>query len=309
MTVNVWYSPTKFYLLNPNILLKDFLMHPKFGMIISLIFLMMFSSFMSPLSAQENLRVDVGSYNLEAIRGGSGLPSVIIVTGGGIGADSWQDMIPDIAKFTSVVVYSRRGYGDSDPGPEPQSAIELAKELHALIGAMKIKSPVVLAGHSLGGMIVRIYTLLYPDNVAGLVLIDGSHEAQYIRWRAIDPAFDKFLTQIDTTMSQSPAAIQSEWRIFRDITTSGRLPVEGQLPDIPMAVLTAMKPDTSNWIGNTPAGKTIWRELHDEWYARTSDGLRIVSQRSEHAMYRFEPHLIVEAIEWVVDRVRSGFVN
>ena len=261
-----------------------------------------------PLAAQERLRIDVGGYELEALRGGNGDPTVVIVTGLGDSAGGWKQVIPHIAQFTSAIVYSRAGNGSSDAGPQPRSPLTLAEELHALIGAMDIKPPVILAGHSLGGLISRVYSILYPTDVAGLVLIDGTHEAQYVRWGAVDPTFEDFLAQSDTGFwAKKPPAVQDEWRAWRDVAAVGELPVGGQLPDIPMAVLTAMKPDTSTWVGNTPAGKAVWRELHDEWYVQTSDGLRIVSQRSEHAMHIFEPRLVVDAIEWVVRRVRTGF--
>jgi pimeloyl-ACP methyl ester carboxylesterase len=108
----------------------------------------------------------------------AGAPTVIMDTGLGVPAVGWDFVQPEVAKFARVCSYDRAGYGWSTPGPMPRTSGEIAKELHALLAAAGEKPPYVLVAHSFGGYNVRVYTKEYPAEVAGLVLVDTSHEDQ-----------------------------------------------------------------------------------------------------------------------------------
>jgi pimeloyl-ACP methyl ester carboxylesterase len=86
---------------------------------------------------------------------------------------------PEVAKVTRVVSYDRAGLGWSDPGTQPLDAAKSARELHTALQRAGIDGPYVLAGHSYGGMVVRMFADLYPDEVVGLVLVDASHPDQW----------------------------------------------------------------------------------------------------------------------------------
>jgi pimeloyl-ACP methyl ester carboxylesterase len=88
---------------------------------------------------------------------------------------------PEVAKFSRVCSYDRAGYGWSDSGPEPRSSLQIAHELKRLLQAAGEKGPYVLVGHSMGGYDIRVYTGQYPNDVAGMVLVDASHEDQDLR--------------------------------------------------------------------------------------------------------------------------------
>jgi pimeloyl-ACP methyl ester carboxylesterase len=107
-----------------------------------------------------------------------GAPTVVLDTGLGGPAASWDLVQPGVAKFARVCSYDRAGYGWSKPGPMPRTSGEIAKELHALLEAAEEKPPYVLVAHSLAGFTVRVYTKDYPAEVAGMVLVDASHEDQ-----------------------------------------------------------------------------------------------------------------------------------
>jgi len=93
-------------------------------------------------------------------------------------ADSWQDVQCRVAEVTTVCVHDRNGLGRSDFKPKCPTAWGMAEELHALLQVAGIQPPYVLAGHSMGGLIVRVFTALYPGEVAGPALIDSSHPEQ-----------------------------------------------------------------------------------------------------------------------------------
>jgi pimeloyl-ACP methyl ester carboxylesterase len=117
--------------------------------------------------------VDMGGYRLHLNCTGAGSPTVVIDTGWGDFSASWGWVQPEVAKTTRICTYDRAGMGWSEAGPQPRTAREFAKELHTLLAKANEPGPYVLAGHSLGGYMVRVYAHDYPGEVAGLVLIDA----------------------------------------------------------------------------------------------------------------------------------------
>ncbi len=116
--------------------------------------------------------VDVGGYRLHINCTGEGSPTVVIEAGWGDSSASWGWVQPEVAKTTRVCTYDRAGMGWSEASPEPRTAREFAKELHTLLANANEPGPYVLVGHSLGGYTVRVYAHDYPEEVAGLVLVD-----------------------------------------------------------------------------------------------------------------------------------------
>jgi pimeloyl-ACP methyl ester carboxylesterase len=122
---------------------------------------------------QEGKSVDVGGYKLNINCTGTGSLTVVLESGLGSPAIAWHSVQPGIANFTRVCSYDRAGYGWSDPGPMPRTLSQIAHELHTLLQNAGEKPPYILAAHSFGKSIVLVYTKLYPNEVAGMVLADG----------------------------------------------------------------------------------------------------------------------------------------
>lgn len=127
-------------------------------------------------------RVDVGGYSLHIHCMGEGSPTVVVDAGNADFSLSWQGIQLEVAKFTRICTYDRAGYGWSDPSPKPRTAEVMAEELHTLLSNAGVEPPYVLVGHSLGGYNVRMFADLYPDEVAGMVLVDAGHEDQLNRF-------------------------------------------------------------------------------------------------------------------------------
>jgi pimeloyl-ACP methyl ester carboxylesterase len=125
--------------------------------------------------------VQVGSIRMNIDCDGQGSPTVILESGSGGPSVDWLMVQPEVAKFSHVCSYDRAGYGWSDSGPEPRSSLQIATELKQLLQAAGEKGPYVLVGHSMGGYDIRVYTGQYPNDVAGMVLVDASHEDQDVR--------------------------------------------------------------------------------------------------------------------------------
>ena len=120
--------------------------------------------------------VNVGGYRLHLNCTGKSGPTVVLIAGAGDFSFDWGLVQPDVARFTRVCSYDRGGIAWSDPGPTPRTMKQDAYELHTLLKAARIKAPYVLVGHSIGGLIARIYAERYPNEVAGMVLVDSTHE-------------------------------------------------------------------------------------------------------------------------------------
>jgi pimeloyl-ACP methyl ester carboxylesterase len=125
--------------------------------------------------------VDVGGYRLHAACQGEGSPTVVMEAAIGETGLMWSLVQPAVAQITRACVYDRAGYGWSDASPRPRTAAVMVEELHTLLGTAQVPGPYVLVGHSLGGLLVRLYAARYPQEVAGLVLVDSAHEQQYLR--------------------------------------------------------------------------------------------------------------------------------
>lgn len=257
---------------------------------------------------QTHTLVAVGDHRLDVVRAGSGSPAVVFETGLADSLDVWLPMWRTISEYTTVVAYSRAGFGRSDAGSSDHSVPHAARDLHELLHHLDIKPPYVLVARSYGSLIARLYTSLYPADVAGLVLVDGTHEQQVQRFGTIDSTYPrKFREYFDSVLAQlKPGPEAAETRETVAIQARGTLPGLAPLPDIPIAVLTSMKSEESApYVNGTARGHVVWRALHDEWFRQSRNGIHIETTRSGHGIQDDEPALVEMAIRFVVDRVRT----
>lgn len=103
---------------------------------------------------------------------GSGSPTVIFEAGGGDDSSSFRAVQPGLSRVTRTCSYDRAGIGFSDQAPWPSTAVNTVADLHRLVQAISPGHAVILVGHSDGGLYVSLYAATYPEDVAGLVLID-----------------------------------------------------------------------------------------------------------------------------------------
>jgi pimeloyl-ACP methyl ester carboxylesterase len=125
--------------------------------------------------------VQVGKLKVEAKIEGAGSPAVIFESGFTGGLFLWGPVQSQVGNETQTLSYERAGLGRSDLSAEPRSAERIARELHALLAAKAIAPPYILVGHSAGGLYVRIFAHMYPNEIAGLVLVDPATEEDYER--------------------------------------------------------------------------------------------------------------------------------
>ena len=191
-------------------------------------------------------------------------------------------------------------------------------DLHALLDAAGVPGPYVLVGHSLGGVIVRQYAASYPDEVAGVVLVDASHEDQNARFQAALAAedwaaFERLQQQAMPGLEDDPALERID---FDASFAQLREAAAGHpLPPLPLVVLTrglpasaevppearsALPPDFP-W----DAFDTVWHALQDELAALAPGARHVVAAESGHYIQLEQPELVIAAIQQVVDAVRD----
>ncbi len=116
--------------------------------------------------------IDIGGHRLHLYSMGEGQPTVVLDSGLPGTCLSWALVQPEVAPFARVCSYDRAGLGWSDPGPRPRTSQQIVSELHSLLRRAGFEPPFVLVGHSFGSFTARLYASQYPDEVAGIVLVD-----------------------------------------------------------------------------------------------------------------------------------------
>ncbi len=251
-------------------------------------------------------RIAVSGRTFELVRSGHGSPTVVFESGLGASLTAWRRFLPALARTTSVVAYSRAGEGASDPATAPRTPAAVAEDLRALLLQAGFKPPYVLVGHSVGVLYIRAFALKYPQEVGGLVLIDGTPEGWIQGMKRIDPVHTALqLRQLAASKAagfpeQGNSGAREEWAGLYDILVSGSLGVPGALPDVPMIVITGMRPD-----GTDPRVLQMKRDLQGEVFRATTQGMHIVTARSGHGVPQDEPELVERAITWTVDAARA----
>ena len=215
--------------------------------------------------------IDIGGRSLYLTCTGSGGPTVVLVTGYRDTSDIWSiDQInltdprtmvmPSVAEFTRVCAYDRPGtatalgdedlIGRSDAIPQPRTATEAADELHALVHAAGIETPFVLAAHSLGGAIARLYASAYPEDVSGLVLIE---------------AYSEFIEAL-MTPEQWQALVAFNQGLGSDTVIP--LPGYGDLETIPYGSMNQELRRYRSAGRSAAGGPVAWRPVRDRYGAR-----------------------------------------
>ena len=134
----------------------------------------------------ERRSVDIGGARLEAVVAGSGPVTVVFENGLATALEAWDTVASPVAERTRTLRYDRRRAAHSGDVPA-RTAADMAADLRALLAALAISPPYVLVGHSWGGVVARTFVHAYPAEVAGLVLVDATHEVVDSRGFALLP--------------------------------------------------------------------------------------------------------------------------
>ena len=237
---------------------------------------------------------------------GEGRPVVVLDSGLGETSQAWGKIQPIVAGFTQVVSYYRAVLGQSEPGPVPRSADQVARELYRLLKNAKIPSPYVLVGHSLGGIHILTFASLYADEVAGLVFVDVKDGTTFDAWKADlgEEQYNQLLSGFNNFYAQTTGAVKAEWESLK--TTIGKPHKEMGLPDVPVVVLSSIRLSEAekNW-GITPEVVQSSLKVHQRLAELFPQGVLIKTEKSGHRIQDEEPELVVDSILKVVDAARN----
>jgi pimeloyl-ACP methyl ester carboxylesterase len=285
--------------------------------------------------------VDVGGYDLHlnCTGGGEGAPTVVMDSGLGGTVLDWQLVQPKVAKFARVCTYDRAGMGWSDSGAQPRTSQQVVRELHTLLSNAEVRGPFVLVGHSFGGTNMQVYASQYPNEVAGMVLVDSALEDE----KAValtqslqpSPVLLKIYSTIGLTrlpytlggatsgltspeFEDEQAAISSHRKhvfAIADETSSLQESFDENhanpmsLEDRPLMVLSAGSVQTEG-TGLSKEQADQLDKLHSESQAaltqRSENSMQIIAEDSGHYIHVEKPDLVIDAIRRVVDVARTG---
>ena len=198
----------------------------------------------------------------------------------------------------------------SDPVAMPRTAVDIVGDLHALLLAARVRGPYVLAGHSFGGMVVRLYATMYPREVAGLVLIDAQSE-WYIA------ALKRLLTRqqyTDAVVYQQPPPGFESYSDYEQLSldASGAEMAQAQadtpLRPMPLVVLshslTALNPFGFPPDWPIAALNRAFDASQDKLAALVPGARHVIASRSGHYIQLDRPKLVIDAIRSVVEQAR-----
>lgn len=120
----------------------------------------------------------VNGYKMHLWCTGQGSPTIVLESGLGNDSLIWGKVQPELSKTTRVCSYDRAGMGWSEPQPGARDSAHIVEQLHGLLQQAGVTGPIVLMGHSIAGMHMRGYVTRYPENVRGVVFVDGATPMQ-----------------------------------------------------------------------------------------------------------------------------------
>jgi pimeloyl-ACP methyl ester carboxylesterase len=255
--------------------------------------------------------VDVGGYSLHINCVGQGSPTVVLDAGSGGFSAQWVRVQREVSGTTRVCAYDRAGMGWSEMGPEPRDAKQITGELHTLLGKAGIEGPFVLVGHSFGGMYMQTYAARYPDEVAGVALVDSSTDPDQFSQRpegrdSYEPQKQTFaVVPLLVRLGVSLPARLGVVRLLSELD-----PASPQLPQQQRAQIDALTPSTRQWstsaleflaptqtlrlgslgsLGNKPLAVVTAGESEPSWLERQDD-LATLSPNSIHRVVEGATH-------------------
>ena len=162
----------------------------------------------------------VNGHQMHLVCKGQGSPTVILQAGGVADSLWWYWVQNQVAEGHRVCAYDRPGMGWSEPAAGSRDALTIAEELHTLLQEADVPGPYIMAGHSHGATLTRIYAKQYPDDIAGIVLVDSSvlipdhfaDQAEFEKWKAqwsgLKPLVD-IMTRIGLSRLLAPGTFQA----------------------------------------------------------------------------------------------------
>ena len=272
--------------------------------------------------------IDIGSCRLHINSMGAGGPTVVLDAGLGGTSLGWSLVQKEISKYTQVCSYDRAGYAWSEESSSMRTSFHIAEELHTLLHRANIPGPYILVGHSFGGSNVLLFANRYPEETAGVILVDSVHEEMWdtssesnsdgildqlwhhphLQWvlsvigckRLMGPS-----EEIEKMFKPLPEQIRKMYIAQMNKTSYTKTQARElgsfaeslsqlktanvKLQDIPLTVLTAGK------IPDNEEGKT-WIGLQKKLLLKSNRAKQLIAEDSDHMIHHHQPAIVIDAI-------------
>jgi len=254
---------------------------------------------------------------------GTGQPTILLEAGLGGNSLEWHPVQRQLSDSSRVCSYDRPGYGWSEIASTPRNARTIARELKLLLDKSGETGPFLLVGHSFGGHVVRLYANEFGPYVAGIVLLDASHERLFDFLKgdhstmlvtikapqSYTPKTPKNLPEslkpVFAKLSRRPETketIQNETFYFR--RSAAEVSWHPELPEVPIMVISrgnqgVSKDNTSNSISKN------WLAMQKDLHQRLSDSKHVIASNSGHFPHLDEPDLIANTILEMLSTIRA----
>ncbi|MFT6661143.1 MAG: pimeloyl-ACP methyl ester carboxylesterase [Maricaulis maris] len=235
---------------------------------------------------------------------GNGGPVVVFESGLGDGRQSWESVARQLAGDVTVVIYDRPGYGGTpfsdttlDGDRDGRTGDEVAVALQEMLASANLEGPYILVGHSIGGLYVQSFARRYPEQTAGLVLVDSR-----------PPLFSQRCDAVGAGMCQPPSIVRMmmEPHVRAELdgsdATMADLADPSRLGDLPITVIVATRPAN----GASPQFRQLWIDEQQAFAAAAGQARYVEASRSRHYIQRDQPDLVIAEIEAMIERVRAS---
>jgi pimeloyl-ACP methyl ester carboxylesterase len=235
---------------------------------------------------------------------GSGSPTVVFESGSLSDSSVWFAVSPSIGQITRTCTYDRAGLGQSEsPPPGIRTIQDSVDDLHALLAVAEIPGPYVFVGASLGGFIATLYGSQYPDDFAGLVLVDGIPPGLYDALIPLLPEASSNPFRATLTGTDPDDAERIDLLASDDLVAAAPLPPRS--PTIVVVSETLENDLPGDWDRLAVAAIDSAWHRYSEAQAKALGGYLVVATGSGHSIWREQPQFVIDAVNAVVNAVRD----
>ncbi|MCD8043418.1 MAG: alpha/beta hydrolase [Tannerellaceae bacterium] len=229
---------------------------------------------------------------------GSGNTSIVLVSGGTLGLETWKSFQEQLSNHARVISYDRSGLGNSDYIPDNKNINSMTGELDLVINTLGIDTPVILIGHSVGAYIVRKYTELFPQKVKALFLIDGYHELFYKELKAAitEEMWRDYIDNWNNLIPHLPPGPADEIGFTLQLMEADeKYPIP---PGIPVYLFTSIKEVEieERFMEFNKKAFDVHLKLNKQLENNHKNLHHIITDQSSHFIYLDEPELIINEI-------------
>lgn len=255
--------------------------------------------------------IEVNGRKICYMKAGTAKPTVILISGLDENIRIWRKVFDEISEFATVVAYDRGGVGWSDRGEDPRTASVIAKEMNDFLTALGVEPPYILCPHSLAGLYGRYYASNYPDKIAGILLLDTSHEDMWRRQALLMGPMQVALSLDMMDLSQGLEGftqIGALGEYYNIENTTNEVRNERMIPWVPLLLLsqdmdnfTALEKDE-----NQPVVTLLFRELYWEQATLSPNGLWQEVQNTSHFIMIDQPQAVIDGLKWVINQANTN---